>query len=148
SEIPLKGLVGSHPLGALAAFGLLRCCEEMEDFRGSKLGWRRGAGWYALLETDRSEGPENLVAALVARQKQRASAPELNWADSIKTAVAAYQEALRGTAEDLSKERRSCADFLAAFGCELVTDGEGRLEPTAFYMTSGKQQFLKELRVL
>jgi len=71
SEICLTGLVGSHPLGALAAFGLLRCCQEMDDFRGSRLGWRRVPHWFAVLETDRPATPESLITALTARQKQR-----------------------------------------------------------------------------
>src|SRR4051794_20686560 len=84
SDLRLTGLAGAHPLGALAAFGLLRCCEEMEGFRGSRLGWRAQPDWFAVLETDGSADPESLVAALVTRQQGRSDAPELNWARTIK----------------------------------------------------------------
>jgi hypothetical protein len=148
SEICLTGLAGSHPLGALAAFGLLRCCEEMDDFRGARLGWKHAADWSAVLETSCSATPESLIGALVTRQKQRAEGRELNWARNMKTTKETYLEAAGEAAEDLQEGRRAYADFLAAFACELQVDDSGQLEPTAFYMTSGRQEFLKEARTL
>jgi hypothetical protein len=147
NEIILKGLAGSHPLGALAAFGLLRCCEEMDGFRGSRLGWRQEADWFAFLKTDEKVRPEDLVARLVARQKQRSAGRELNWARTIKTDRACYLEAIEEAREDLH-ERRDYADFLAGFACDLCADENDQLLPTAFYMTSGRQEFLKEARSL
>jgi hypothetical protein len=148
SEMVLTGLVGSLPLGALAAFGLLRCCEELDGFRGARLGWRPEGGWCAVLQADGAVDVEQLVGALAARQQHRADAPELDWADSIKTACASYQEALRRAGQELGEGRRDYADFLAAFACELAADDRGQLEPTAFYMTSGRQEFLAEARKL
>ncbi len=147
-EMALTGLVGSHPLGALAAFGLLRCCEEMEQFRGSRLGWRMLSDWHAMLTTDAPTTPENLVAALVARQGRRGASPEWSWADSIKEDAEKLRQALSRAREDLGNGERAAADFLAAFACELGADEQGRLEPTAFYMTSGQQKFLAEGRKL
>jgi hypothetical protein len=147
SEILLTGLVGSHPLGALAAFGLLRCCEEMDGFRGARLGWRR-PGWHAVLETDHPNDREGLVGALAARQKQRSAAAELNWGATLKAAPEAFLGALVEAKEDLREGKRRYADFLAAFTCELCAGDDGRLEPTAFYMTSGRQEFLKEAKAL
>ncbi len=148
AEIRLTGLSGTHPLGALAAFGLLRCCEEMEAFRGVRLGWRPDPEWFAVLETDGPTDPDALVAALVARQQGRPEAGELNWARTIKTSTGQYLEATRAACEELGQGRRAYADFLVAFGCELKADEEGQMEPTAFYMTSGRQEFLKEARTL
>jgi hypothetical protein len=148
SEVCLTGLSGSHPLGALAAFGLLRSCQETDDFRGSRLGWRRASDWHAVLQTDRPAMAESLVAALVARQKQRAEGRELNWARTIKTARKTYLDAAEEAGQDVQEGRRSYADFLAAFACELQVDDNDQLEPTAFYMTSGRQEFLKEARTL
>jgi hypothetical protein len=147
AEIPLTGLAGSHPLGALAAFGLLRCCDELDGFRGARLGWRP-PDWHAVLEAEQPRGLEELVESLAARQKRRPEAPELNWANSIKVGRDAYLDALRAAGEDLQKGGRRRADFLASFACELCGDDGGRLEPTAFYMTSGRQEFLKEARAL
>src|SRR5262245_51031419 len=147
NEIRLTGLTGTHPLGALAAFGLLRCCEEMDGFRGSRLGWKAGPDWFAVLETDGPVDQEVLITALVARQQGRPGAPEVNWARTIK----AREDYLRAACEAegaLQQGRRAYADFLAAFACELRADEEGRLEPTVFFMTSGRQEFLKEARTL
>jgi hypothetical protein len=142
------GLAGSHPLGALAAFGLLRCCEEINEFRGSRLGWRRDPDWHAVLETDRPTTAESLVAGLVARQKQRTEGRELNWARTIKTARKTYLDAACKAVGELQEGRRSYSDFLSSFACELQVDDGDQLEPTAFYMTSGRQEFLKEARTL
>ena len=148
SAIVLTGLVGSHPLGALAAFGLLRCCAEFSEFRGSRLGWRNEPDWVAVLETPQPATNDQLIAALVARQRDRPTSPELNWADNIKTDRERYCQAAREAGVSLEEGRRTFADFLAAFACELSADDNGKLEPTAFYMTSGRQEFLKEARSL
>jgi hypothetical protein len=148
NHIELTGLQGSHPLGALAAFGLLRCCEEMDGFRGARLGWRQAAGWRAVLRTDRPATAEELVSALAARQKGRADSRELNWARNIKTASASYRSALEEARNSTHPGERGYADFLAAFASEPGVDEDGQLEPTAFYMTSGRQEFLKEARTL
>src|SRR5207248_1074625 len=148
NELLLTGLVGSHPLGALAAFGLLRCCEELDGFRGARLGWRPEQGWCAVLQADGAVDVDQLVGALAARQRHRADAPELNWAASIKTACASYKKALRRAGQELLEGRRDFADCLAAFACELAADDRGQVQPTVFYMTSGRQEFLAEARKL
>src|SRR5262249_897140 len=124
------------------------CCEDMDGFRGARLGWCREPSWHAVLETDQPAGREGLVAALVARQKGRPTGRELNWASTLKTAPTEYLKAADEAREDLRQGRRAYADFLTSFACELGTDDSGQLEPTAFYMTSGQQQFLKEARNL
>jgi hypothetical protein len=148
NEILLKGLAGSHPLGALAAFGLLRCCEEMDGFCSSRLGWHRGADWFAVLQTEGQVGSEDLVAALVARQKLRPEGRELNWARTIKTNRTSYREATAEARNALREGHRAFADYLSAFACDLCADDNDQLEPTAFYMTSGRQEFLKEAQSL
>jgi len=72
----------------------------------------------------------------------------LNWARNIKTTREAYLAAAGEAVEDLQQGRRAYADFLAAFTCELQVDDSERLKPTAFYMTSGQQKFLKMAKTL
>jgi hypothetical protein len=144
----LTGLAGNHPLGALAAFGLLRCCAEMDGFRDARLGWRQDPDWFAVLQAAGSAGEQTLVDALVARQQARAEEAELTWARTVKTGSAAYLDAARRAVGEARGGRRAFADFLAAFACELGADEDGQLTPTAFYMTSGRQEFLKEARTL
>jgi hypothetical protein len=147
-EITLTGLVGSHPLGALAAFGLLRCCEGMATVGPSRLSWKKEAGWVAVLHPGQPVSADELVTALAARQQEVSGRPELNWADNIKTDPATFVTAAREAVAQAGPDRRDFADFLAAFGCEMAMTGRGDLEPTAFYMTSGQQKFLKEVRNL
>jgi hypothetical protein len=148
SEITLTGLAGSHPLGALAACGLLRVCEELEATGPSKLRWQKEGDWAPVLLPGRPVSAEGLVAALAARQQGRQRARELCWSDNIKTDPAAFRAETEEAANQAVTGRRGHADFLAAFGCELAVGPGGELEPTAFYMTSGQQKFLKEARAL
>jgi len=147
AEVELTGLDGGHPLGALAAFGLLRCCEEMEGLQGARLGWRKGAGWTAYLVTEGAT-PDSLVAALASRQKDRAKAPELNWSSDLKTDVPTLLKALAGAEAQLEGGDRAYADFLASFAFELCADDNDKVEATPFCMTSGQQRFLKEVKSL
>jgi hypothetical protein len=135
-------------LGALAAFGLLRCCEEMEAVGPSRLYWVPGSDWVPVLVPPHSLSPDDLVAALAARQQGREKGAELAWSDNIKTDPDDFRaEACRAAREAVAGQRGP-ADFMAAFGCEMAVGVSGDVEPTAFYMTSGQQKFLKEARVL
>lgn len=147
-ELALPGLSGDHPLGFLASVGLLRCCEELEAFRGARLRWCRGTSWQPILRHDHPVTAGELVSALAARQQGRADGREFNWSTDIKSPPPVYQNALREAGELLSRGDRRYADFLAAFTAEVSTDDKGQMEPTAFYMTSGRQEFLKEARTL
>jgi hypothetical protein len=144
--IQLPGLIGSHPLGALAAFGLLRCCDELAGWKGSRLSWRQESEWLAVLTPAQPATGDDLIAALCNRQGERPAAKELNWADNIRTGRDCYLAAAAEAGVDLRAGRRAYADFLAAFACDFVGDDAGELRPTAFYMTSGQQKFLKEAR--
>lgn len=148
SDMLLTGLQGSHPLGALAAFGLIRCCQEMEGFVGAKLAWRKGADWLAVLHTEQPRDAEELIQALANRQKERSSSPEVNWTNNIKTTSEIFAKAANEAQLELTKGKRGFADFLSAFTCEIQDNKGDKLIPTLFYMTSGKQEFLKEVRNL
>jgi hypothetical protein len=70
SDILLTGLTGSHPLAALAAFGLLRVCGESQAIGPAWLFWKREADWLAVLRTESPVTSDDLVAFLAARQSQ------------------------------------------------------------------------------
>jgi hypothetical protein len=148
NEIVLTGLAGSHPLGALAAFGLLRCCEDMAAIGRARLSWKREGDWVAVLETERPLSADDLISALADRQPGRCGRPELHWTDNLKTEPDVFRDATQASLRDATPERREYPDFLAAFASEVATTDKGDLEPTAFYMTSGRQEFLKEARTL
>jgi hypothetical protein len=143
--IILGGLAGHHPLGALAAFGLLRCCEELPGLQGSRLAWRKMPGWTAALHPCAQVDGEQLVEALVGRMRERHHARELNWVRNLKKGKETYPDAAR---EAMKAGNRAYADFLAAYACEVQNKDREQLEPTAFFMTSCRQEFPEEARKL
>ena len=91
---------------------------------------------------------EELVKGLVQRQQERPTCPELNWANNIKIARTTFLKAAEEARAALDEGSRTYTDFLTSFACEIQNHENGQLEPTAFYMTSGRQEFLKEVRTL
>jgi hypothetical protein len=140
SEHELKGLKGGHPLGALAAFGLLRVCAGMNGLDDVRLRWHEDA-LTAVLSITPPLTDDELIERLVGRQAGRAKAIEFNWADDIRTDPNRFADA----AEEARADRRA-QDFLAAYGCILALDGKQNLKPSAFHMTSGQQKFLEKTR--
>ena len=72
TSIELTGLKADTPIGAMAAFGVLRVCQRLPGFEGSKLAWKAGGGGdYAVLWTPGEPTPDALVHALAGDVKQR-----------------------------------------------------------------------------
>ena len=143
--LTLTGLCGSNPLGAMAAFGLLRVIDEIPSFNQSRLAWTQMDDWQAVLFTPEATSREMLVSGLVERQKEIDLSP-LNWSDDIRVAPSEYQDYLVHVAASASHRSRHCADWFSALGSELATDGsKGLVKPTHFHMTSGQMKFLKSL---
>ncbi|HXG10879.1 MAG TPA: hypothetical protein VNK04_14060 [Gemmataceae bacterium] len=163
SKIPLTGLVGSQPIGALAAFGLLRVCSSRAALGQVKLGWNWAAEPTAVLVTETDCDADCLVELLVDHMNGRhqfppfcgqAPMPTPNgspaevW-DDLKPSPKDFTDLLTQTRDASSASNREAVDFLAAFGCELITaSSTGDLKPTAFDMTAGQQKFLKSVREL
>lgn len=154
SDISLNGLVGSHPLGTLAAFGLLRACSEIKELSGACLYWRMEDEWVAWIEAPASSKEElrrSLIEGLVARQAKRPEAAYFK--GSIEPLPGEYRLALQAAAESSCSRLREAVDFYAAFGSEIVTfrkqsDKKDHIKPTAFCMTSGNQDFLSLVQEL
>jgi hypothetical protein len=144
--IPLTGLIGSNPLGALAAFGLLRVCSEIPELADVRLGWRMDDDWLAVLMVpDGTEGDQ--LIQLIVKWQQGWSADVIHWNDDIRSVPSDYRKQLVEYAQRASQGDRHLADFFSAFGSETVTDGsKGLVKPTMFHMTSGQQKFLKNVR--
>ncbi len=149
-EIVLNALIGSHPLAAMAAFGLLRCCDQMEETAESKLSWQYDGDWVGVLHVACDLSREQLVAALVEHQRGRSHAAFLTWNDDIKVPPPEFARHLRAARSAASPSHREAADFFAAYGSELATDKTAKknVKPTAFHMTAGQQKFIKSVREL
>lgn len=150
-SIRLTGLLGSHPLGALAAFGLLRIVSKLQQFGTPKLSWESEHDWVAVLHTESDVATDQLrtelIQALVEQQRGRATAPFITWSDDIKVEPPKFEQILKEQARACSLRQREVVDFLAAFGSEVIhARSTGDVKPTAFHMTAGQQKFLKSAR--
>ncbi|WPD19811.1 hypothetical protein [Thermaerobacter composti] len=159
--IRLTGLTESHfPLSALAAFGLLRVCGDIETLETAKLGWEPDPEWTAVLYLPEGQDADRLVNALATYAANRLAAPEFNFAEELKRlrtdefrgfAEQALQQTLAGTTG-----ARITADFAAAYATERPPAGGRRtasgagaaLQPTLFHMVAGQQRFPGAIRQL
>jgi hypothetical protein len=138
----LSGLLGSHPLGALASFGLLRLLSEKCSI--AKLSFEMQDDWIARIESDIADSEEMFIEVLVDWINSEELTSALDWADDVRVQPNVYRHLLRNV---LVSGRKARMDMMSA----LVADGaidtqKGLIKPSAFYMVSGQQSFLGGLR--
>lgn len=152
--LQFPGLSGSNPLGAMAAFGLMRILSVEQPFGEPKLAWSFASDWIPELHLERTCKPEQLIEFLINRQPERCNSLfREGWRDDIKCAPDVFRElwetVLRQykTDSDLSSASEAAA-FLAAFGSEFIKDKKAKadVKPTGFHMTAGQQRFLKSAK--
>lgn len=75
STFELTGLKAHHPLGFLAACGLLRSVTEWKDFGWSKLGWKGvdGEGRFAVIDSDQPLDIDSLTQMLLCEANSNES---------------------------------------------------------------------------
>lgn len=146
NEIVLTGLKGNHPLGALAAFGLLRCCTEIAELQQARLHWRQEYDWVAVLTLVNQVSIDDLISLLVRQLPGSAERLEFRWADKISTQPEHFIQAAREAVSAATPRDSLSADFFAAFGSELKKSSTGKIRPTLFDMTSANQGIPKNLR--
>ena len=142
-EIALTGLIGSRPIGALAAYGLLRWTAEIEVLRGSALHWKLEDDWIAVLQPPNPLTADQLCELLLAEHARAERFPHLDWAPAgtLRVPVEDFISAARECVAGASVAARLLPDFFAAYGSDAVVDQKGQLRPTRLHMTSGQQQF-------
>lgn len=142
-ELSLTGLYGTHPLGALASFGLLRVLARRGEFSQLRLGWNPAGGMHAVLYHDSPLEKEHLLDALLDHMRGRSEAPFLA-RDDIKLKPEEFRAFRQQATESSDPE---ALEFFAAFGSEIVcARSTGDVKPTAFHLTAGQQKFLKSAR--
>jgi len=146
NRLELTGLRADVPLAAMAAFGCLRICDRIPEFRGSKLGFAENSGLdTAVLFTPREASRQEFVSALMEDVKQAAGRMELTWRDQIKTASREeFRIAAREALKTADLRNRETADWFAAFGTELELSRDGKIESTPFDMSVARQRFLAD----
>lgn len=147
TSIELTGLKADIPVGAMAAFGVLRVCQRLPGFGGSKLAWEAGGGGdFAVLWAPGETTPAALVQALVEDVKKASGREELTSAEQIKTQ--APDEFRRRAKAALDGGAWETAEWFAAFANELVCGRDEKLEATPFDMSVARQKFLADARKL
>jgi hypothetical protein len=142
-RIQLPALVGSHPLAALASFGLLRLITDRDET--AKLGFTMEDDWVAFIEVQRFDSIDAILDEAVAWIRSDGLDTILRWTgDDVRVLPSEYRSALRNS---LAENNVSLASFLTAFAADGAVDGQkGQIKPSAFYMVSGQQSFLNCLR--
>src|SRR5215470_11051253 len=135
------GLYGSHPLGALAALGMLRVATRLPLPQPVRLSWVVQTDWVARLHVPGAVSQDAVVQAFVADVAERATAPELVWRQDLQATPDAYHYFAAAQMRTATPAHHATVDFLAAYGSEVVTQ-KGVIHATPFDMTSGQQQFL------
>lgn len=145
-ELPLNGIPGSKPIGAMAAFGLLRIVAAETPFGDARLSWRLDSDWHPVLHTQESTTVDSVIEFLIHRQPKRSGARFLGWNDDIKCDPDQFRNAVVQASE--SEDYEGCLYF-AAYGSDAITaKSTPDVKPTAFHMTAGQQRFLKSTRDL
>lgn len=157
NSLDLTGLRARHPLGFLAACGLLRClnqtgfvaptCRGSKGFGEVKLGWSRedGEESFAVIY---SEDPIDIAAVActvrcAAAQWQRS--PAWTWSIKIDKRTKYRQVSQTAVRKILCcNEARDAADMLAALASDMLAEKD-TLRKTAFDLTSANQRLLKML---
>lgn len=142
-RIQLPALVGSHPLAALASFGLLRLLTDWDS--AAKLGFVMEDDWVAFIEVQRFDSIDAIIDETAAWVCSNALDSALRWtSDDVRVLPSKYRAALRNA---LAENDVSLANFLTAFAADGAVDRQkGQIKPSAFYMVSGQQSFLNGLR--
>lgn len=139
TQVLLPALLGSHPLGALASFGLLRLATEWDD--SVRLAFTMQDDWVAFLESNELVSMDTLISKLTDWIKSNEVDRILQWADDVRITRDEYQRVL---ASALLENDLLLAKFLGAIAADGAVDRQkGLIKPCSFYMVSGQQSFLK-----
>lgn len=138
-RILLPALIGSHPLAALASFGLLRLVHEWDS--SAKLGFLLQDDWIAYLESAQFDSLDVLTPKLVEWIGSGELDHMLDWAPDVRVAPDVYRHCLD---QAIDQDNVPLADWLSALAGYGAKDKQkGLIKPSAFYMVSGQQSFLR-----
>lgn len=141
-SLMLPALIGSHPLGALASFGLLRLVSRVDP--AATLAFVLRDDWVSSIASSVVTSEAKLIEILVQWLQADDLEQALMWASDVRLEPSVHRMAL---AETIAAGSTVRSDFL----CSLVADGavdtqKGYVKPSAFYMVSGQQSFLGGMR--
>lgn len=153
--ILLNGLDGSNPLAFLAALGTLRALTLALPDESVKMRWEQHEGawrprvWYSV-----TEDGDDLIFRLNGILAEAANRACFAIGDDLNLSALEFRSHLLKSIEHTESltdlTARIDADFLAAFGSEVVTNDDDTMQDTALRTMSGAghQHFLKFFREL
>jgi hypothetical protein len=140
--LPLPALMGSHPLGSLASFGLLRLVTTWDE--SARLAFRLQDDWIATLTAQSCQSVDSLIARLSQWAQSKELDRLLDWAEDVRVPPEKYRTLL---GDAINNQDRTLVDFFGSIVCDGATDAQkGLAKPSAFYMVSGQQSFLDGMR--
>ncbi len=146
-EIQLTGLIGSNPLGALAAFGLLRVCSEIPEIINPRLFWRLEDDWIAMLAISNTPSldEDRLIDLLLLHLSNFNMNDIFGWSKDINEAPTTFKEHLWTIVKKSSWDNRLIIDFFSSFASEMAVtvSNNNKIKPSAFYMV--RNDFLKSI---
>jgi hypothetical protein len=142
SDITLRGLPASNPLGYLAALGVLSVCERLLPGQ-VRMSWTNTVTPFPVLHGTLSI--DELVDIVMADRAE--------WAASF--ILTCPHDDVKFSRDDLASFVAKCADngqrssaLCSALVAEGVVDGKGNSKPSDFHFTAGQQKFLAMAKAL
>lgn len=155
SCILLKGLDGSNPLAFLAAMGTLRTLTLALPDENVRMSWEQHDGaWRPRMWCSVAGDGDGLVEELDNTLGKAGDRASFAIGDNLNLPAAEFRSHLLASVKDATKATnplaRINADFLAAFGSEVITNDDGTMQDTALRTMSGAghQHFLRFFREL
>ncbi len=147
----LSGLDGGNPLGFLAAVGTLNAVSVADSDPTWRMKWSPQDGsWFPALFANRVVSGEELVE-LLASALQREATPEFDFDQNLNVDAEKFRKVAQDAQSCASSRDRRYADFVTAFGCEVVVTRDGKsIQDTALRTMSGAghQHFLGTMKQL
>ena len=151
NRLDLTGLKAHHPLGFLAACGLLHCLTESRDLGSVKLGWQveKSQESFAVLHSERTPKVAAIARILLRAADAQRNSSAWTWSDKVDDRTS-YHEMAQTARQKLfdAAAPRNDADLAAALASDLISRKGGKLQATAFDLTSANQGLLKNFRRL
>lgn len=144
SRIELTGLIGSHPLGALASFGLLRVVSRVDP--NARLCFVERDDWICVLDST-FVANDGLLTLLSTWSDSGASRVLRAFGDDdVRVAPSRFHDMVRGALAGSTPDQE-LASFLVALAADGAEDNTKHLvKPSPFYMASGQQGFLDTIK--
>ncbi len=149
SEFSLTGLNGCNPLGYLAALGTLRVTTMMYPELKVRMRWQSIGGWRPSLLIAKELDVNQWITGLDSFLRRPDGDYAFTIAKDLSIPCPVFREHVLACCSDSKNQDRTYADFMAAFGSEIVesvVNGKktGNIADTAFRTMggAGHQHFL------